>query len=86
VDRFGNLVTNIDRRTFEHFAGADAIVIQVAGREVTRVVSTYADAPSGVPCALFGSSDHLEIALNGASAAALVAAGAGTLVRVGRRA
>ena len=36
---------------------------------VSRVVSTYADAAPGEVCALFGSTDHLEIAANGASAA-----------------
>jgi S-adenosylmethionine hydrolase len=36
---------------------------------VSKVVSTYADAPTGELCALFGSTDHLEIAANGSSAA-----------------
>ena len=86
VDRFGNLVTNIDRRTFDGFITGDSIVILVGDREVSRVVSTYVDARPGELCALFGSSDHLEVALNGASAAQLTAAGRGTLVHVGRRA
>jgi S-adenosylmethionine hydrolase len=86
VDRFGNLVTNIDRRTFDGFVSGDSLVIQIGGREVAKVVSTYIDARPGELCALFGSSDHLEVALNGASAAELTAAGRGSLVHVGRRA
>lgn len=86
VDRFGNLVTNIDRRTFDGFMSGDAIAIQIGDQEVGRVVSTYADARPGELCALFGSSDHLEIALNGASAAASTGAGRGSAVHVGRRA
>jgi hypothetical protein len=37
-------------------------------------------------CALFGSTDHLEIAANGASAAEALDAGRGALVHVARRA
>jgi S-adenosylmethionine hydrolase len=69
VDRFGNLVTNIDRRTFDQFVAGKRIRIAVADHPVTRVVSTYADADAGSICALFGSSDHLEIAVRNGSAA-----------------
>jgi S-adenosyl-L-methionine hydrolase (adenosine-forming) len=86
VDRFGNLITNIDRRTFEKFAAGGALSIGIGDRQVSRVVSTYADAGSGELTALFGSSDHLELAVNGASAAAELAAGRGARVRVARSA
>ena len=69
VDRFGNLATNIDRRSFEAFAAGDAIEIEVAGHLIATVVDTYAEAEGGSVCALFGSSDHLEIAIAGGSAA-----------------
>jgi S-adenosylmethionine hydrolase len=85
VDRFGNLVTNIDRRTFEAVAGA-ALEIRAGDHVVDRVVSTYADAAPREICALFGSTDHLEIAANGASAAALLDLGRGARVHVVRRA
>jgi len=84
VDRFGNLISNIDRRTFERFG--TAIEITVGGHIVPRVVSTYADAAPGEICALFGSSDHLELAANGSSAAAALALGRGAAVHVARRA
>jgi S-adenosylmethionine hydrolase len=69
VDRFGNLVTNIDRHSFEAFAAGDAIEIEVAGHLIPTFVDTYAEAEGGSACALFGSSDHLEIAIAGGSAA-----------------
>ena len=69
VDRFGNLVTNIDRRTFEGFAKQGEFRILAAGSPVGRLVSTYAEIPPGEVCALFGSSDHLELAANAVSAA-----------------
>jgi S-adenosylmethionine hydrolase len=87
VDRFGNLITNIDRRIFDATGHhGSALEIDVGGHQVHRVVSTYADASSGEICALFGSTEHLEIAANGASAAALLDLGRGAPVRVVRRA
>lgn len=83
VDRFGNLVTNIDRRTFEKLAGGP-LAIDVGGRPVSKVVSTYADAPAGEVVALFGSTDHLEVAANGASAAAVLGLARGARVTVSR--
>jgi S-adenosylmethionine hydrolase len=85
VDRFGNLITNIDRRTFDRVAGGP-LDIQIGTHQVSKVVSTYADAAPGEICALFGSTDHLEIAANGASAASELALGRGTPVHVSRRA
>jgi S-adenosylmethionine hydrolase len=69
VDRFGNLITNIDRRTLEQFAEGKAIGITIGDREIARIVATYAEAPAGELCALFGSTDHLEIAVNAGDAA-----------------
>lgn len=86
VDRFGNLITNIDRKTFEKLAGVDAVTILVGPHQVSKVVSTYADAAPGEVCALFGSTDHLEIAANGGSAAIELQAARGVAVQVGRRA
>lgn len=85
VDRFGNLVSNIDRRTFETVTGG-ALAVQAGGHQVKRLVSTYADAEPGEICALFGSSDQLEIAASGASAAALLDLGRGAPVHVFQRA
>jgi S-adenosyl-L-methionine hydrolase (adenosine-forming) len=68
VDRFGNLVTNISRKLFEKLAQSGAIQICIGDHRVGRVVATYADASAGEVCALFGSTDHLEIAANAASA------------------
>ena len=83
VDRFGNLITNIDRRTFDAAgAGGARSRSASAAHQVPRVVSTYADAPAGEVCALFGSTDHLEIAANGASAAALLDLGRGAPVHL----
>jgi S-adenosyl-L-methionine hydrolase (adenosine-forming) len=85
VDRFGNLITNIDRKTFDRLAGAQ-LEIQIGGCVVSKVVSAYTDAAPGELCALFGSTDHLEIAANGANAATSLDLGRGAPVHVARRA
>jgi S-adenosylmethionine hydrolase len=84
VDRFGNLVTNVDRRTFERLAGGGRIEIVAGTQAVDAVVPTYAEAPPGAVCALFGSSDHLEVAVNGGSAAERLALGRGGRVTISR--
>jgi S-adenosylmethionine hydrolase len=85
VDRFGNLITNIDRRTFDRMAGP-GLEIRVGSHVVSKVVSTYADLNADEICALFGSTDHLEIAANGASAAARLDLGRGAAVHIAQRA
>ena len=69
VDHFGNLVTNIGRRHFDRLVAGRSFQIVVAGRPVARLVSAYAEGDRGSTCALFGSTDHLEIATSGGSAA-----------------
>lgn len=83
ADRFGNLVTNIDRRTFEKFTASQPFFIDVGGHAVERLVDTYAEIAAGDVCALFGSTDHLELAARSSSAAERLGlkAGAGVTVR-----
>lgn len=85
VDRFGNLITNVDRRTFEKLANGP-LEIRIGDHQVSRVVSTYTDATAGEICALFGSTDHLEVAANGANAAEALDLRRGAPVHVSRRA
>ena len=84
VDGFGNLVSNIDRRLLEKFAHGRPLAITAGGRGVGRMVAAYADIPAGEVCALFGSTDHLELAVNGGSAAATLGLGRGAAIRVER--
>jgi S-adenosylmethionine hydrolase len=84
VDRFGNLITNIDHRTFDQFARGVSIAVTIDGHEVPKVVPTYAESAAGEICALFGSTDHLEIAINSGNAAAQLGLGRGAPVVVRR--
>ena len=84
VDRFGNLVSNIDRRTFDQFVMGGSIRIEVAQQEIGRLVETYADIRDDEVCALFGSTDYLEFAANATSAAERLAVNRGAPVVVSR--
>lgn len=85
VDRFGNLVSNIDRRIFERFARGESVQISAGGAPVARLVATYAEIRPDEVCALFGSTDHLEIAAHAASAAQVLGLARGALVVIVRR-
>ncbi len=86
VDGFGNLVTNIDCASV---AGLRAsfptrrllVTIRKSGAPM-EILTAYGDAPAGVPLAVFGSFELLEIALRDGSAAQLLGAGEGTPVSV----
>jgi S-adenosylmethionine hydrolase len=84
VDHFGNLITNIDHRGFDRFVGDRPLQIRAGSHPIERLVSTYGEAAQGEVCALFGSSEHLEIAANGGSAAGLLGLGRGAPVVVRR--
>lgn len=84
VDRFGNAVTNIDRKTFEKLAAGRSVTIVAGGKAVERIVSTYAEIGQGEVCALFGSTDHLEIAANASSAVERLGLARGAPVIVSR--
>ena len=85
VDRFGNLVTNIDRRAFEKLAHGGPVRILVDDRSIPRLVATYAEIQGEEVCALFGSTDHLELAANSVSAAERLRVGRGAAVVVARQ-
>lgn len=80
VDRFGNLITNIDRAILETLPGA--VEVGVGGCRLEGVLATYADVSPGALGALVGSTDRLEIAINGGSASEALALGRGAPVRV----
>jgi len=69
VDRFGNLVTNIDRKIIERLSQGRAIEIDAGGHRIERLVATYAEVPADGVGAVFGSTDHLELAAHSSSAA-----------------
>lgn len=85
VDRFGNLVTNIERKLVERLGADGGITIDAGGKTIDRLAGTYAELPADGVGALFGSTDHLELAAPSASAAERLALSRGATVVVKRR-
>ncbi|MDH5298628.1 MAG: SAM-dependent chlorinase/fluorinase [Desulfobulbaceae bacterium] len=85
VDRFGNLITNIPRALVNKLApdtNAAGLAVAITGRTLAAVVETYGSVAIGTPAALFGSSDFLEIAVNGGNASQALNAAVGAEVTV----
>ena len=68
IDHFGNLVSNIDRKTFENYAQTGGIQIEVGEYTIGRLVEAYTDIHDGDVSAIFGSTAQLEFAANSGSA------------------
>ena len=64
IDHFGNVITNIRREDLARFLEGRQMVIRVKKESIGGVMETYADGAKGRLLALFGSTDHLEIAVN----------------------
>lgn len=85
VDRFGNVVTNLDRRSCERLTnGTTAVRLTVAGQNAGRIVATYSEVGADELCGLFGSTDHLEIAARASSAAERLGVSPGAPVELRR--
>jgi len=80
IDRFGNLVTNLQLEHVEHLGD---ITLALRGVEIAGLRPYYA-AGTGLG-AVVGSAGLIEIALTDGSAAASLGAGVGDKVRVRRR-
>ena len=85
VDRFGNLATNIDRTTFDGLVRGGPFEIVIAGHTIRDLAGTYSESRPEALCALFDSSDRLEVAVPGGSAAGRLGIGRGARITVARR-
>ena len=76
VDRFGNLVSNIDGRAMAERVSA----VEIEDVRIDGLSQSYQEADGLL--AIVGSNDFLEVALKEGSAAEMLDAGVGTPVRV----
>lgn len=80
VDRFGNAIADVAVADLAPFVTP---IVEVAGQRIVGLSHHY--APGAGLIALIGSSDHLEIAVSGGSAAALLGLSVGDRVSVRER-
>jgi S-adenosylmethionine hydrolase len=85
IDRFGNVITNLDRAVCERvIGGGGGVQLTVGAVAIARIVDTYADLGAEEIGALFGSTDHLECAASSASAADVLGVAVGDPVELRR--
>lgn len=85
IDRFGNVITNMDRRSCEKLTdGVGVLRLTVAGHTIDRIVSTYSEIGPDETAALFGSTDHLECAMRAQRAADRLGVHVGDVVELRR--
>ncbi|TWT31654.1 SAM hydrolase/SAM-dependent halogenase family protein [Blastopirellula retiformator] len=79
ADSFGNLVTNISR---SDVGDAEIVSVEVDGRAVGPLVSTYSERKTGSPVALYGSSGQLEVSIVGGDASAWMGGSGAVQVKI----
>ena len=87
VDRFGNLITNIDAIQLDAFQKSNAIkqpCIRIGALAIRGLSKTYADAAPEALLALIGNRGYMEIAVNCGSARKQLNAAIGDAVRITR--
>jgi S-adenosyl-L-methionine hydrolase (adenosine-forming) len=83
VDRFGNLITNIQRKLVKE-RGWVSFAVQAGPFANIPLRRTYGEAGRGELIAVYSSSDTLELAISGGSAAQSTVLGLGTAVTLVR--
>jgi len=68
IDRFGNLISNIDKNMLYNFIGNKKIKIFIKNKTIDKLSRSYCAVSQLKPVALIDSFDYLEIAINGGSA------------------
>jgi S-adenosyl-L-methionine hydrolase (adenosine-forming) len=81
VDRFGNLVTNLDSASWQHL-GEHKFELRIGWHAVTGVAQSYAGMGAGEIFVIAGSSGLLEVSANQASAAQMLKARAGDTIEL----
>ena len=64
IDRFGNLITNIDTRNVDAFRTGENVRIDVGSIVLKNIARSYSDVEEDSLLAVVGSSGLLEIAVN----------------------
>ncbi|HSR36882.1 MAG TPA: SAM-dependent chlorinase/fluorinase [Desulfurivibrionaceae bacterium] len=83
IDRFGNLITNLQREQLAALTDhLDQLTVHLDDRRIGIIHTTYADAAPDSALALIGSRDSLEIAVNQGNAARELHATIGSHIRL----
>ncbi|MFC1812837.1 S-adenosyl-l-methionine hydroxide adenosyltransferase family protein [Thermodesulfobacteriota bacterium] len=85
IDRFGNLITNMDLKRLEIFCKTDTenrLLVLIGEERISGLSTYYGQAEPNCPLAIIGSLGYLEIAVNCGNARSYFKAEKGDIVRV----
>jgi S-adenosyl-L-methionine hydrolase (adenosine-forming) len=82
INQYENCVTNITRELFDKTNKGRKFVVEFRGETLKKISASYQDVPIGEIVALFGSTGHLEIAINQGNASSLLGLDINDPVRV----
>jgi hypothetical protein len=63
IDKFGNLITNIDKAFFKRFLKGKKFIAHLQGKEIRRMYSLYTQAKEGEPFFIEDSFSLIEISI-----------------------
>lgn len=74
IDSYGNLITNLDKATFNRLRRDRNFEIRFRNPHVriTKISTQYGDVDTGNPLALFNSANNLEVAIHMGKASGLI--------------
>jgi hypothetical protein len=82
INQYENVITNITRDLVEKVSKGRKFIIEFRGESINGISNSYQEVPIGEIVALFGSTGHLEIAINQGNAASLLGLDINDPVRV----
>lgn len=82
IDRFGNLITNLPRRSIEKNIGKSSFWAEMKATAISRHLPAYGFAEEGELFCLFGSSGFLEVSVKNGSAREVLDAQKGDRIRI----
>lgn len=82
IDKFGNLVSNIDKATLKNFIGNKKFKFHIKNKIINKLSQSYSEGFPQEPIALIDSFDYLEIAINSGSAKNYLGVDKGTKIKV----
>jgi len=82
INQYENVITNITRDLVEKTGKGRKFIVEFRGETIKTIRKTYLEVPIGEMVALFGSTGHLEIAINQGNAASLLGLDINDPVRV----
>lgn len=82
IDRFGNLITNINRDVLHAYSNHRKYCIVMDDYVIALIEGSYADMADNTPTALVNSSGFIEICIKNGSAARFLGAELGDQIRI----